>query len=257
MKKVILTFLTVILFITAGCSTSTPQLREVPRSERLGLVVLNFTNNTPSSRAPEFQPWEFGLASMIMTDLETVGIFNIIGKERLDDVLKEQQFQMSGMVREQDLSELGELVGAKYILAGTFMEMNGSMRIESQVISVEKGTQLGTASVTGNTESFFQLVKELFVEVSRFLNTMLTEDEEQVIAGQVETKSVEASLNNYKGELAVIEAEELKKAGKESEAEKIIETAEDNFKKALEYDPEYNKAKENLSRISLTIPVSL
>ena len=63
---------------------------------------------------------------------------------------------------------------------------------------------------------------------------------------------MDASLNNYKGELAVLKAAELKKAG-----EKIIETVENNFKKALEFDPEYEKAKENLSGISLTIPVSL
>ena len=196
-------------------------------------------------------------AVMIMTDLETVGIFNIIGKERLNDVMKEQEFQLSGMVRESDITKLGELVGAKYILAGTFMEMNGSMRIEAQTYSVEKGTQLGTASVTGKTECFFDLVKELFVEVSRFLDTMLTEEEEQTIVEKVETKSIEASLSNYKGEIAVMKAEELKEEGKEEEAQEAIEEAEADFKKVLEFDPEYEKAKENLSRISLAIPVSL
>ncbi|MBA7564481.1 hypothetical protein ES708_06144 [subsurface metagenome] len=115
----------------------------------LGLIV-KVAQLLPG-RSPEFQPWEFGLASMIMTDLETIGIFNIIGKERLNDVMKEQEFQLSGMVRESDIAKMGELVGAKYILAGAFMEMDGSMRIEAQVYSVEKGTQIGTASVTGKT----------------------------------------------------------------------------------------------------------
>ena len=54
---------------------------------------------------------------------------------------------------------------------------------------------------------------------------------------------MDASLNNYKGELAVLKAAELKKAG-----EKIIETVENNFKKALEFDPEYEKAKEKSFR---------
>ena len=47
---------------------------------------------------------------------------------------------------------------------------------------MEQGTKLGTASVTGSTDQFFELVKELFLEVSRFLNAMLTEDEELIIA---------------------------------------------------------------------------
>ena len=139
-KTGIITAFDTFLIIT-GCKTTFTQIREVPRSERKGLVVFNFRNKTPSSRASEFQPWNFGLASMIMTDLETVGILNIMGKERFEDVLKEQQFQMSGMVREQDLSTLEEIVGAKYILAGTFMELNGTMRIESQGFSCGTGNE--------------------------------------------------------------------------------------------------------------------
>ena len=80
-------------------------------------------------------------------------------------------------------------------------------------------------------ERFFELVKEFFVEVSHFLNTMLSEEEEQAIVEKVETKSVEASLSNYKGEIAVMKAEELKEAGKEEEAQEAIEEAEADFKK--------------------------
>jgi len=256
MRKCKLTVFITLLFIIA-CASDTAHLRNIPRDSRKGLVVLNFKNNTPKSRAPEYEPWEFGIASMVMTDIETIGMFNIISKERLADIMKEQQFQMTGAVNAKDIVEIGKLTGAKYILTGSFTEMNGSLRIESQVFSVEKGAQLGTAAVNGKTDAFFDIEKDLVSKVTVFLDTMLTENEQKLIASKVETKSVEASLNNYSGEVAFMEATALKKEGKQAEAKKVILEAKANFKKAIELDPAYEKAKKNLSRVSLAIPVQL
>jgi TolB-like protein len=245
------------LVMAASCSSGGTHLRNIPREQRQGLVVLNFKNNTPMSRAAEFQPWEFGIASMVMTDIEAIGMFNIVSKERLSDVAKEQEFQMSGMVGPKDIVELGRITGAKYILTGAFMEMNGALRLESQVFSVEKGSQLGTASVNGKTGSFFDLEKQLVSKVSEFLGAILTEEEQKKIASRVETKSVAASLSNYSGELAYLQANQLKKAGREEEAKRVIAEAKQNFQRAVTLDPAYEKARKNLSKVSLAIPVQL
>jgi TolB-like protein len=255
-RKGLLVFCAFMFMVVCG-GGETAYLRKIPRSERKGLAVLNYYNGTPRSRAAEFQPWEFGIASMVMTDIESIGQFNIISKERLKSVVQEQELHMTGLVDEKSVVKIGRLVGAAYMLAGSFTEMNGSLRIETQVYSVEKGTQMGTAAVTGRTDNFFDLEKELVTKVSKFLNVMLTEEEQGKMAAKVETKSVEASLNNYKGEVAVIKAKELVKEGKKEEAKKEIETAKESFQKAVAIDPAYEKAKQNLSKISLAIPVTL
>lgn len=256
MRKKIMSLFIISIFVYS-CGSSTNTLRQIPRAQRKGLVVVNFKNNTPKSRAPEYQPWEFGLASMVMTDIETIGMFNIVGKEQLKEVMKEQEFQLSGMVDPSKIAQLGKLVGADYILAGSFMEMNGNLRLETQVFSVEKGAQLGTASVMGKTDSFFDLEKELVVKTASYLDAMLNENEQKALASKIETKSVAASLSNYKGEIATMKANELRKAGKAEEAKKAIAEAKMSFEKAIEADPGYKKARENLSKVSLAIPVNL
>lgn len=248
---------TIFVFICSCSSSGAKYLRQIPREARKGLVVLNFKNNTPKSKAAEFEPWEFGIASMIMTDIESIGMFNIISKERLADIMKEQELHMTGLVDAKDMVTLGKMVGAKYILTGAFTEMNGALRLESQVFSVEKGSQLGTAAVNGKTGNFFDIEKDLVTKISTFLDTMLTQEEQQKIMAKVETKSVEASLNNYKGEVAVMEAKSLNKEGKKAEAKKIIAEAKQSFEAAIKIDPAYEKAKKNLSKISLAIPVTL
>ena len=146
MKLKILACICLCVFL--GCETTTSsqkQIRKIPRHQRKGLLVMNFKNNTVKSRAEEFEPWEYGLASMLTTDIEMTGLFNIISKERLKDVVGQQEFQMTGMVDDRNMVEIGRLTAAQYILTGSFMEMRGNLRIESQVFSVEKGVQLGTA----------------------------------------------------------------------------------------------------------------
>lgn len=256
MNRYKLTALLMIIVLSA-CSSDIKHLRNIPRDQRKGLVVLNFKNNTPKSRASEYEPWEFGIASMVMTDIETIGMFNIISKERLADIMKEQEFQLTGAVNPKDVVEIGKLTGAKYLLTGSFMEIGGSLRIESQVFSVEKGAQLGTASSNGKTDTFFEIEKDLVSKITIFLDAMLSENEQKVIASKVETKSVKASLNNYNGEKSLMEAQALKKEGKEAEAKKILLDAKADFKKAIELDPTYEKAKKNLSKVSMALPVQL
>lgn len=256
MNRYKLTALLMIIVLSA-CSSDIKHLRNIPRDQRKGLVVLNFKNNTPKSRASEYEPWEFGIASMVMTDIETIGMFNIISKERLADIMKEQEFQLTGAVNPKDVVEIGKLTGAKYLLTGSFMEIGGSLRIESQVFSVEKGAQLGTASSNGKTDTFFEIEKDLVSKITIFLDAMLSENEQKVIASKVETKSVKASLNKYNGEKSLMEAQALKKEGKEAEAKKILLDAKADFKKAIELDPTYEKAKKNLSKVSMALPVQL
>jgi hypothetical protein len=194
---------------------------------------------------------------MIMTDMETTGLFNIISKERLKDVISEQEFQLTGMVDENNMVKIGKMTAASYILTGCFMELNGNLRIESQVFSVEKGMQLGTASVTGKTDRFFELEKILFDKVSAYLNVMLSEEELGKIQKMIETISVEASLNNYKGEITMERAEKLTEEGKKAEANQLVNRAKSSFEKAIKIDPYYEKAKKNLSNTVLSVPTTL
>ncbi len=251
--------LVLLLLSSLLCSTTenTKALRNEPRELRKGLLVLNFYNATPKSKAAEFEPWEYGLASMIISDMESIGVFNIISKEALKDVIAVQEFQQSGMIDNSQLIQMGKLAGAHYILKGIFMEMNGTLRIETQVFSVEKGILLQTVVVNGKTENFFTLQKELVDRITRTVDVILTDTEKNFIASKIETKSVDASLKNYRGELTLEEAKKLAHEGKKEEAKKLVEQAKRDFTEAVTIDPSYEKAKKNLSKISMAIPVTL
>jgi len=249
----------VLLHCLFACSAtkSGTAVERIPRSERAGLAILNFKNTTAKDWATKFQPWEYGLAAMLTTDLEEIGIFNIVDRERLNDIISEQSLQYSGLVDQKTAVRLGKLVASQYILTGSFSEMNGELRIVTQIFSVEKGVQLGATSIAGETKDFFSLEKKLLVKIIGFLEVMLSEDEKAKIVKSVETQSVDASLKNYSGEIAMAKAAELKRIGKKEDAIRLLQEAKERFSEALAYDPKYQRAKKNLAMLTMAIPLTL
>jgi TolB-like protein len=229
----------------------------IPRSERSGLAVLKFVDTTSHERASYFQSWEYGLAAMLITDLVQTEMFNIVDRVRLNVVLEEQELQTSGLVDPTTAVTIGKLIAAQYILTGTFMVVGEELKITAQVFSVEKGILLGASSVTGKTENFFLIEKDLFISVTKIMKIILDEEKQANIMRTFETKSVDASLENYSGEIAMMKADEMKKLGKEKESTMFKNDAKQKFKKALRYDPEYERAKQNFANLVKAIPMTL
>jgi len=232
-------------------------LRKVPRAKRSVLAVLNFRNNTAENRSDKFQPWELGLAAMMLTDLETIGLFNIISTKDIKALSRDLGIEYPEMEAEEDTIKAGKIVSARYVLSGSFMEMDGQLRIEARVFEVETERQVGAASVIGRTNTFFALQKQLVLKVTRYLEAVLSEKEAYIIKGNIETKSVSASLNNYAGEIAVLRAREYKEKGQTQLSETYVEKARRKFETALTHDPEYKRARRNLSELVMAMPMTL
>jgi len=57
-------------------------------------------------------------ADMIVTRLVNSGEFTVIERERLESILEEQGFQLSGQVNPDDVVEIGRLAGVMYMITG-------------------------------------------------------------------------------------------------------------------------------------------
>ena len=58
-------------------------------------------------------------ADMIVTRLVNSGEFTVIERERLEAILEEQGFQLSGQVNPDDIVEIGRLAGVMYMITGS------------------------------------------------------------------------------------------------------------------------------------------
>jgi len=251
------------LIVVSACATtgsnipSSKTIRTIPREQRTVMMILNFKNSSVKEAASDYQPWEHGIASMVMTDMESIGVFNVLSTERLNAILAQQAFQLTGAVDEKSAVKVGKLAAAQYLLSGSFMVINNELYIEATVFSVEKGVALGASSVRGRFDSFFELEKQLVVEMTSYLGVLLNSEEQVWFTAQVETRSVDASLQNYSGEIALLKAKEYREKGKADLASKMVEEARARFEKALKIDPKYERAQRNLSSLTMAMPMTL
>ena len=77
------------------------------------------------------------------------------------------------------------------------------------------------------------------------------------ISMNIETRSVNASLSNYSGEIAVLKAHQLREQGKKNEADRVLQKAREDFKRALKHDPSYKRAERNLTKLVMGLPITL
>lgn len=83
--------------------------------DRPRIAVIPFDNRTDW--------WANGMgeiaADMIVTRLVNSGYFSVIERERLEAILQEQGFQLSGQVNPSDVVEIGRLAGVMYLITGS------------------------------------------------------------------------------------------------------------------------------------------
>ena len=65
--------------------------------------------------------------------------FTVIDKSQRDEILDEQKFQNSGMCDDECAVEIGQLVGAEYLMLGEIIDLGGLYQVNIKIINIEKG----------------------------------------------------------------------------------------------------------------------
>jgi curli biogenesis system outer membrane secretion channel CsgG len=143
MKKITV-ILIGMLMITSGMLIS----QEKPR-----LGVLRFTNQVGNL------PWWTGtsrvgreLADMLSSELVSTNAFQVLERKEIDAVLTEQDFAASGRVSPATRAKMGQIKGAKYLVAGSVAAY------ESGVKGVGGGVRIKGVSLGGKKEKAYLAV---------------------------------------------------------------------------------------------------
>ena len=103
-----------------------------------------------------------GLAQMLVSDLESrADNCVIVERDRLEEILKELKLGQSKKVDATTAAKAGKLLGARYIVLGSFFDIFGQFRIDGRVIDVETGAILGSVGKIGKANDFMTLEQEL------------------------------------------------------------------------------------------------
>lgn len=203
-----------------------------PDDKPVTVAVSYFDNNTGKA---DLDPLAKGLADMLITDLSQVRALRIVEREKLNQVLGELKLSRSKFIDPKTAVRLGKGLAARYILSGGYALAGDTLRIDARVFDVQTGAVLTSESVTGKTEEFFALEKDIADLLIVALKVKLAPSERSKLRGNA-TQSF-AAWSAYA-------------AGLDSADKGDVEAARAAYARALEADPNYRAARTASERLT-------
>ncbi len=159
--------------------TVVKELNEKTKDKNAKRVAILYFDNT--SGEVSLNKLKKGLAGMLISDLSNVTMLNIVERDQLESIIKEQNLSNSKEFDASTAAKLGKLLGAEIILTGAYFEMFGTFRIDARFINVETGEILKSEGVEGESKNFFKLQKQLVWKIIKNLDIKLSPSEKSII----------------------------------------------------------------------------
>jgi tetratricopeptide (TPR) repeat protein len=193
------------------------------------VTVLNFRNLGGNFG---FDPLAKGLADMVITDLSQVQALTVIERSRMQALTEEMGLGQSGLVDEQTAPRIGQLLGVKKVLQGSFLDLDSRrLRLDANLSDVAAKNSKALDETSGEIARFFRLEKNLVFKVIAELGITLTEAEEKAIRS-IPTENLLAFLAYSRG----LDARDRGDFAK----------AREEFQQAVKIDPQFEAAKTQL-----------
>jgi curli biogenesis system outer membrane secretion channel CsgG len=170
-----------LLFCLIFCFAAAASAAEKPR-----LGILRFTNNTHAAW------WHGGMGTdlqdMLIGELASTKAFKVLERKELDAVISEQRLGASGLVNPKTATKIGNLTGAKYIVAATvssFEENTGDKKGGVSFLGVSVGKDKETAYISVD-------LKVIDVETGEIVDT-------RTVEGTSQASGLRLGLSNVMG----------------------------------------------------------
>ena len=131
----------------------------VNERDRTRIAVLYFENQSDGEK--DLDALAKGLCSMMITRLDDTHKYDLVERERLQEVLDELKLTRSAMFDQKNVASIGKLVGARFLVLGSYFEILNVFRIDARLVDVETGVTVTAAGVEGKSDEFSVLLSQL------------------------------------------------------------------------------------------------
>jgi TolB-like protein len=212
----------------------TPALRA--QDTRPGIAVLPFENGGSYGQDKEnFEALQQGIPGMLISELGQNPAARVVDRDKIQSLISEQDLGKDGRVDATTAAKIGKLVGARYMITGTFVDLYGRFRTDARIIDVETSEIIKTVKSEGKREELFKLIQGLSEKL--MAETKLPPLPSQV-SQAVKGRNVPTEALTYYSRALLYQDRGDK--GKAAEF----------FRKATEIFPNYAEAQEGLKKLA-------
>ncbi len=206
---------------------------------RPGIAVLPFENGGSYGQDKEnFEALQKGIPAMLMSELSNNPAARLVDRSQTQQLLSEQNLGKDGRVDANTAAKIGKLVGAKYVILGSFIDFYGKFRVDARIVNVETSEILKVVT----SDPKLQKREELFRIIQSVSEKIMADTKLPALAADV-SKAVKArdvpteALTYYSRALLY---EDRGDTGKAAEY----------YKRAIDIFPDYAEAQEGLKKVS-------
>jgi len=202
---------------------------------RPGIAVLPFDNSGSYGQNKEnFDALQKGIAGMLISELAANPAARVVEREQIQSLLDEQNLGAGGRVDPQTAAKIGKLVGARYIITGTFVDFYGDFRVDLRLVNTETSEIIKVESDRMQRDHLFDIIRSLATRLMKDVNLppLPKSVSDQRMSRQVPTEA----LTYYSRALLYQDR---------GQKDKAI----DMYNKALAVFPEYAEAQTGLQRV--------
>ena len=154
------------LLCLGAAAPASPSPSPAPAAPKASVAVLYFDD---LSNSPELAVLRKGLSQMLIADLVAAGGFTVVERARLQDVLDELKLGQSAKIDPTTANKIGKLIGARYLVVGSYLQLSGNMVLNAQVLEVETAANVHALKVVGKADDFLALEQKIAADFAPFL----------------------------------------------------------------------------------------
>lgn len=110
---------------------------------------------------PELEPLKVGLTQMLTTDLVGAGGAKVVERTQLQAVLDELKLGHSAVADKDTAAKVGKLLGAEYLVLGSYFSLAGTLRVDARLVRVETGEVVHAFGANGLVAEFLDLERKV------------------------------------------------------------------------------------------------
>jgi len=161
-----------VLSAVLGIAVVAAPVRAQGNDNRPGIAVLAFENGGSYGREREdYEALRRGIAGILIGELGQNPNIRLVERAEAQRILDEQSLGAAGRVDRETAAKVGRMVGARYMITGTFIDLYGEFRLDARVIDVETGVILKSVS----NDPKIREIKELYRIIQSLAARIITE----------------------------------------------------------------------------------
>lgn len=213
------------------------------QDNRPGMAVLPFENGGSYGRDKEdLEALRRGIAGMLVSELSTRPGIRLVDRSETQRLLDEQNLAASGRVDASTATRVGRLVGARYLIAGTYIDLYGDFRLDARIIDVETGEILTVV----RSDPKFRDRRDLYKLIQSVAEKIAADSKLPALGQAPDTR---ATPRDIPTEAFTLYGRALLHEDRGDRAKAI-----EFYERALKVFPAYSEASEGLRKIKTAVP---